>query len=194
MKRLPPDSETFPASNIGRIFRYVGSADVELPEGDHLGLILELSSVLGSNPAAVGVSPNVFGTNFFGVKMTGGEFFISRPEVEDLKLEEISFEKLFVVVDVNVFSDDDVKDFDASNDADVDVIIDDDDDASNFDELSMKVDDDDDDILLRSVGIWLSRRIFVPSTFSDFSFDLVSTFSTLAGVAGASNGAHFGGM
>ena len=50
LKRLPPDSETFPASKIGRIFRYVGSADVELPEGDHLGLILELSSVLGSNP------------------------------------------------------------------------------------------------------------------------------------------------
>ena len=114
LKRLPPDSETFPASNIGRIFRYVGSADVELPEGDHLGLILELSSVLGSNPAAEEASPNVFGTNFFGVKMIGGEFFISRPEVEDLKLDEISFEKLFVVVDVNVFSDDDVKDFDSA--------------------------------------------------------------------------------
>jgi len=177
LKRPPSESETFPASKIGRIFRYIGSADFEPPDGDHLGLIFELSSVLGSNPAvaAVGASPKVFGTNFFGVKMTGAEFFDSRSEV--LKLDEISFEKLFVVlVDVDVFSDDDVVDFDASNMADVDIIIDVDDkdvdDASNLDELSMNVDD----VLLRSVGIWLSRSILVPSTFSDFSFELFSTF------------------
>ncbi len=85
MNRLsaPP----FPASKIGRIFRYVGSADFKLPDGDHLGLIFDPDPA-DSDPTEVdptASSADVFGTNFFGVKMTGGPVLISTPGANVIK-------------------------------------------------------------------------------------------------------------
>jgi len=82
----------FPASKIGRIFRYVGSADFKLPDGDHLGLIFDPdpadSDPTEANPTEAdptASSADVFGTNFFGVKMTGGPVLISTPGANVIK-------------------------------------------------------------------------------------------------------------
>ena len=110
-------------------------------------------------------SSDGFGTNFFGVNITGGVLILSIPGI--VKFDE----KLVAAADVD--------------DVDVDAVLS----VWNVVELvasvfNVFVDD-------HSVAIWFSRRIFVPSVASlSFSF-LVEVDETIFGV---SNGAHLGGM